>query len=83
MNIGPVWVTPPALRCLASAPSLLALPMSRVHDHTAMKCIMEVDYQSIDECKESDGGALLLLHQRSEVASSDLPLPMNDGQSHG
>src|SRR4051794_38743245 len=41
---------------------------------------MEVDYHSIDDCKESVNDALLPLHQLSEVASSDFPLPITDGQ---
>jgi hypothetical protein len=44
---------------------------------------MEVDHQFIDECKKIDSSALLHLHQLSEVASSDFPLPITDGQSYG
>jgi len=44
---------------------------------------MEVDHQSIDECKEGDGDALLLPHEQSEATAADEPLPINDGQSYG
>jgi hypothetical protein len=42
---------------------------------------MEVGYQFIDECKESGNDTLLPLHQLSEVASSEFPLPIADRQS--
>jgi hypothetical protein len=41
---------------------------------------MLADYQLIDECKEGDGGALLRLHERSDAAAADSPLPIADGQ---
>jgi len=41
---------------------------------------MEVDYQSIDECKEGDAGALLALCELRDAAAAGSPLPAADGQ---
>jgi hypothetical protein len=41
---------------------------------------MEVDYGALTECKEGGYGALVRLHQSTEVASSDISIQMNHGQ---
>ena len=40
---------------------------------------MEVDHQSIDECKEGDGDAFLALHELGAAAAADSRLPNVDG----
>ena len=44
---------------------------------------MEVDYQSIDECKESDGDALIQVHDSGDGGSPDSPMQIDHGQMRG
>jgi hypothetical protein len=41
---------------------------------------MEVDWSAIDECKESDDGALLHAGEHGDGSSEDFPMQIDHGQ---